>query len=47
MILGGREASSPLHRFTLAVTKWIGLKASNQGVSPTYPLRTGALALTK
>jgi hypothetical protein len=47
MILGGLEAASPLHRFALAVTKWIGLEAANQGVSSTYPLWADALALTK
>jgi hypothetical protein len=45
MILGWPDAVSPLHRFALAVTKWIGLEVANQGVSPTYPLRAGALAL--
>jgi hypothetical protein len=26
---GGPEAASPLHRFALAVTKWIGLEVAN------------------
>ena len=47
MILGGLEAASPLHRFALAVTNWIGLKVANQGVSPTYSLRAGAFSLAK
>jgi hypothetical protein len=47
MILGGPEAANPLHLFVLAVAKWIGLEITNQGVSPTYPLRSFALALTK
>ena len=46
MILEWLEAASPLHQFTLAVTKWIGLEVANQGVSPTCPLRASASALT-
>ena len=40
MILGGHDATSPLHRFALAVAKWIGLGVANQGVSPAYSLRS-------
>ena len=46
MILGGSKAASPSHRFALAIAQWIGLEVANQRVSPTHPLRAGALGLT-